>query len=486
MRTKRIAVAVVALLVVAALAAGLVSGVLGSLARSGLYATGLWSTNGPSTLPSDTSNTPSPSPTARSTSPSNPPTSPALPAPVLAAATAGPVPQAAKVAAKITSVKVSGVASSSYTGSVVDVGSGAVLFSHNAKKAYIPASTMKLLTATAALSILGPDHRFSTRVVSPKSGRIILVGGGDPYLATKNPAGTFPKRATVSSLARSTAAALKKKEVTRVSLGYDDSLFSGPRWNPTWLERYRDQVTPVSALWVDEGRVNGGSPGPRVANPSRKAAETFAAALRIQGIEVSGVSPDTAKSSATKVASVQSMSLERIVQQLLMVSDNDAAEVVFRQAALGADQKATFVAGSRVVTGELTKLGVWDSTNKIFDGSGLSRQTRVSANTMVKLLRLDAQGKHPELRGVITGLPVAGVEGSLRTHYGDDQSAVGRGLVRGKTGTLSKVHTLAGFIRTRDGSLLVYAFLVNNAKNDFNAVVWLDRASAALSSCGCR
>lgn len=486
MHIKRIVIALVALLVVAGLAAGLVGGVFGSLTRGGLYATGLWSKNGPSTLPSEGSNTPSPSPTPSIAPPTSPPSPPALPPPVLAAATSAPVPQAAKVAAKIKTVKVSGVDSSSYTGSVVDVGSGTVLFSHNAKKAYIPASTMKLLTSTAALSILGPDHQFTTRVVSPKPGRIILVGGGDPYLAKTSTASTFPKRAAVPSLARSSAAALKKNKVTTVSLGYDDSLFSGPRWNPTWPNLYRDQVTPVSALWVDEGRVNGGSPGPRVANPSRDAAEVFAAALRKQGIQVSGISPEKARSSATQVASVQSMSLERIVQQLLMVSDNDAAEVVLRQAALGAGKKATFVDGAAVVQSQLTKLGVWDSANQIYDGSGLSRQTHVSADTMVKLLRLDAQGKHPELRGVITGLPVAGVEGSLRKHYSDDQSAAGRGLVRGKTGTLSKVHSLAGFIQTKDGSLLVYAFLINNAKNDFNAVVWLDRASAALSTCGCR
>ena len=78
------------------------------------------------------------------------------------------------------------------------------------------------------------------------------------------------------------------------------------------------------------------------------------------------------------------------------------------------------------------------------------------------------------------------MEGSLRTHYFDDQSLAGRGLVRGKTGTLSKVHTLAGFVRAKDGSLLVYAFLINNPKNDFDAKVWLDRVLGALSTCGCR
>lgn len=476
------------MVVAVGLVAGLVSGAFGALARGGLYATGLWSANGPSTLTSvnPVRSTPSdatPSATGSASASASPKPS-GLPAPVLAGA-GGKAPSSAKVAAKIKGVKVDGVASKSFTGSVVDVGSGKTLYSHNAGKAYIPASTMKLLTTTTALSILGPEHTFTTKVVSPKAGRIILVGGGDPYLATKTTADTFPKRASVAALARSSAVALKKNKVKTVSLGYDDSLFSGPRWNPTWPDLYRDQVTPVSALWVDEGRVSG-SPGPRVQNPSKAAAEAYAAALRKQGIKVKGISAERARSSAAPVAKVSSMPLERIVEQLLLVSDNDAAEVVLRQAAIGAGKRGSFTDGVSAVRARLTKLGVWADGTKINDGSGLSRKTHVPAAGMTRLLRLDASEAHPGLRAVITGLPVAGVEGSLRTHYSDDQSLAGRGLVRGKTGTLTKVHSLAGLVRARDGSVLVYAFLINNPKNDYNAKVWLDRASAALSTCGCR
>ena len=105
---------------------------------------------------------------------------------------------------------------------------------------------------------------------------------------------------------------------------------------------------------------------------------------------------------------------------------------------------------------------------------------------MVKMLRAAASKQHPELRAVITGLSVAGVEGSLRRQYVDDQSLAGRGVVRGKTGTLNKVRARAGVVRTTDGSLLAYAFLINKPKNEYNAMVWLDRVTAALSTCGCR
>lgn len=484
MRVRRVLIALVAMLVCAAVTLGVVSGLLGSLARGGLYATGLLSSNGPSTRPSvgEGSGRPEPGtePTASRT-PVPPPADPGvdLPAPVLAAAEPGPVPDAQAVTAKVAKIKVKGMGSG-YSGAVLDVGSGRTLFAHNRSQGYIPASTMKLLTSAAALSILGPERTFTTKVVAGSGRRIILVGGGDPYLESK----ADDERASLADLARTTASALRKQKVRKVSLGYDDSLFSGPRWNPTWPSGYRDVVTPISALWVDEGRI--GTSGARVSDPSRKAAEVFAAALRKRGIAVTSIADQDAPAAARTVASVSSMPLDRIIEQVLMVSDNDAAEVVFRQAAVGARKKASFASSADVVEARLRKLGVWGPGTEIYDGSGLSRETHVSADTMVKLLRLAAQDQHPELRGVITGLPVAGVEGSLRSRYYEDKDLPGRGLVRGKTGTLRKVHSLAGFVRAPDGSMLVYAFLVNNPKNEFAARVWLDHVSAALSTCGCR
>src|SRR5207344_1533350 len=130
---------------------------------------------------------------------------------------------------------------------------------------------------------LGPGYTFKTSVVSPKRGQIILVGGGDPYLA-RSARGEYPKRATISGLARATASRLKHDKVNRVSLGYDASLFKGPAWNPRWPSFYGDQVSRTSALWVDEGHVGYG--GSRYQNPAKEAAAAFAAALSKQGIKV--------------------------------------------------------------------------------------------------------------------------------------------------------------------------------------------------------
>jgi D-alanyl-D-alanine carboxypeptidase/D-alanyl-D-alanine-endopeptidase (penicillin-binding protein 4) len=468
------------MIIVIGVVVGFVTGAFGSISGAGISTTRS-GTSSASPLPSV--GTKSPLPTAAT--PTDTATPARLPAPVLAPANSGPPPLASKLAARISAVHVKDL-KGEYSGAVVDLGSGRVLFAHNAKTGLIPASTMKLLTSAAALSILGPDHTFSTSVVSTKARHIVLVGGGDPYLARKTSPGEYPRRASLADLARLTAARLKADKITKVSLGYDSSLFPGPAWNPVWPDAYGDQVTRASALWVNEGRVNGGSPGPRWRDPAKNAASTFAVALRKRGVAVTSVAPARAPRSAAPIASVSSMPLNRIVERLLLASDNDAAETILRQAAIGAGRSGTAAEGVKAVKATLSKLGAWDAGTRISDGSGLARQTKVSADQMVKVLRLAAQDGHPELRAVVTGLSVAGVEGSLRSRFFDDQSQAGRGVVRAKTGTLRKVHTLAGIVRTSDGSLLAFAFLINNPKNDYAATVWLDRVTTAIGTCGCR
>jgi D-alanyl-D-alanine carboxypeptidase/D-alanyl-D-alanine-endopeptidase (penicillin-binding protein 4) len=460
------------MLVLVALGVGVGTGFFVAAGERTLYATGLWSRGGASTVPPGTFDLPATPVPPSSATPA--PGLSGLPSPVLPVASAARAPSAAKVAARIAAVddqEMGGV----FSAEVADLGTGKVLYRHRAGTPSIPASTTKLLTSTAALSLLGGDHVFATSVVRSSASRVVLVGGGDPYLT----------RSGLTRLAAATAAELRRTRTTKVALGYDATLFSGPAWHPRWPTSYADQVTPVSALWVDEGRTGGGSPGPRSNTPARDAAHVFAAALAKKGVTVTGTATARAPAKATPVATVPSLPLEQIVQKLLLASDNDAAEVVLRQAALADRRPGSFAEGTKAVVRELTRIKLWPAGATMVDGSGLARQTRVPAATLVALLRQAASPAHPELRPVLTGLPVAGVEGSLRIRYVDNQSLAGRGVVRGKTGTLSQVHALAGYLRTADGAQVAFAFLVNGASDDYAARVWLDRVSTALSRCGC-
>ncbi|OEV09943.1 D-alanyl-D-alanine carboxypeptidase, partial [Streptomyces nanshensis] len=92
----------------------------------------------------------------------------------------------------------------------------------------------------------------------------------------------------------------------------------------------------------------------------------------------------------------------------------------------------------------------------------------------------------PELRTVLTGLPVARFTGTLGSRYGGERGEPGAGLVRAKTGTLTGVNTLAGTVVDADGRMLAFAFLTTGATARDAAQQSLDRLASALANCGCR
>ncbi|MDN5746281.1 MAG: D-alanyl-D-alanine carboxypeptidase/D-alanyl-D-alanine-endopeptidase [Nocardioidaceae bacterium] len=359
----------------------------------------------------------------------------------------------------------------------------------------IPASTTKLVTSTAALFLLGPERTFETTAVldrSTKTPRLVLVGGGDPFLARTperdDPTdGTYqPNRANLRTLARRTAKALRNDGVTRVRLGYDDTLFSGPAVHPSWEPGYVPEETPpISALWVDEGRDADGRR--QAGDPALAAVAAFRQQMVKAGIAVSGAAARVrAPSGHTPVGVVTSPTLAQIVQRLLEVSDNAAAEVLLRQAGLADQGEGSFEAGQRAVRRVLGANGVRLGSSVLYDGSGLSRANRLAPSVLVSVLRLAASDDHPELRPVLAALPVTGFTGSL-TNRMDGGPAMSLGRVRAKTGTLSNVSSLAGIAIDKDGDLMAFALMADRIKKPKSllARVAMDNAAAALGACAC-
>ncbi len=213
----------------------------------------------------------------------------------------------------------------------------------------MPASTLKLLTTTAALATLGPDHTFATRVVAAGRTRLTLVGGGDPYLTGKRPRDPAERgEANLQDLAAKTARDLTGRGVRSVTLSYDTSLFTGPELSPRWPKSYvtDNEVSPITPLWVDQGiRPDGDS---READPAAVAAAQFADFLRRDGVRVTGtVAERTAPSGAREVARVTSLSVADIVEAVLQVSDNEGAEVLAHQTGIAVNGHGSFDRGSR-------------------------------------------------------------------------------------------------------------------------------------------
>lgn len=360
----------------------------------------------------------------------------------------------------------------------------------------IPASTTKVVTSAAALFVLGPDRTFETTTVLDSSGRtprLVLVGGGDPYLTrTPSRAGdaaspTFdPERADIRTLARSTAAALRADGVRTVRLGYDDSLFTGPALHPRWRPDYfPSEVAPISALWVDQARTPDLTT--KVPDPAPSAAAEFRRELVRAGIKVAGRTTRTvAGPTTTPVASVSSPTVAQVVQRVLEVSDNNAAEVLLRHIGIADQGEGSFAAGQRGVERVLGANGIDLGASVLYDGSGLSRDNRLAPEVLVEVLRWAASPDHPQLRPVLSGLPVAGYTGSL-TDRMDHGPAEGRGRVRAKTGTLTGVSSLAGIAVDRDGNLMAFALMADKVRPDRSGLarVAMDDAAAGLGACAC-
>lgn len=315
-----------------------------------------------------------------------------------------------------------------------------------------PASTMKLITAAAALETLGPEHRYQTTVhLSNLSGNLSLKGEADPELT----------QATLDEL----AALVKESGLRRVEgdLLVDEGPFAFPPYGEGWAwddagASYSPEVTglavdggvvevPAGAPWLHpvpgegdsavlipgrEGVAVQGAPPQSLAAPDSAlhAGALFKEALRKHGIEVQG-QVRRGSAEGQEIAVHQSRTLEQILHQALVDSDNLAMELVGRS------------------SGSALPSELKEQPLRRADGSGLSRYNLISARQLVKTLLA-----HPELVNLVPGPG----EGTLKKRFLDGPA---KGKVRAKTGTLGNVSSLAGYLFPGTPNECVFAIMIN-------------------------
>ena len=366
---------------------------------------------------------------------------------------------------------------------VVDPGSQQVLFDKQSARPLIPASTVKILTAAAALEALGPQNRLVTRTA--RQGDVVyLIGGGDATLPRSLDTDTLPEGpASLRRLARDTATALGTRN--RVDVVYDDSLFTGPGLGPGWPKGFpaAGVAAPVSALMIDQGR-RSSSARSRVADPARKAAQAFATLLEKRDVQVGRISQGSAPSTAEEVARVESATVTQIVQRMLTDSDNDVAESLGHLVGATVLDDGSFAGGAQATTQILSEAGIDVTGMRLVDASGLSGRNRLApattADVLVDVVRGDRWAP------IVQGLAVAGVTGTLADRFATKQASAGRGVVRAKTGTLTGVGSLAGTVVDREGRPLVFVVVGNNVRSQGRARDTMDRIASELAECGCR
>jgi serine-type D-Ala-D-Ala carboxypeptidase/endopeptidase (penicillin-binding protein 4) len=353
----------------------------------------------------------------------------------------------------------------------------------------IPASTQKILIASAALAALGPDFRYETRVVSEAGpidgavGTVWLVGSGDPTLATPEyiqylsdrPRFQFHQATPLTALADGMAAA----GVTTVTGGIvgDDARYDRTRVLPGWKASYviDNEVGPLSALLVNGGFPVFEPPEKRADDPAAHAASELTRLSQAVGITVAGPASSGAvpPGAAVTLATVRSAPLSEVVAGMLRESDNTAAELLVRELGVVKRQDGSTPAGSQAVADALADAKLPTAGLRLGDGSGLEVTNQSSCALLAAALRKPDRGGTPELSPL---LAVAGRSGTLSLRLAGTPL---EGKLRAKTGSLNGVSGLAGYLDGRRG--LSFAFLANGPLSDSAGRLLQDRLMALLA-----
>jgi D-alanyl-D-alanine carboxypeptidase/D-alanyl-D-alanine-endopeptidase (penicillin-binding protein 4) len=376
-----------------------------------------------------------------------------------------------------------------FAGVVLDPATGAQMWGHTPERPLVPASTAKVLTTAAALLTLNSTDRLVTSVVAgPDPGTVVLVGGGDPTL-TALPDGKdslYPDAPTLGELAdevRKNAPGQIRRVLVDTSRYTADGL--APGWSPSDVGA--GFITSIEPVMLDGGRADPTLPdGPRVADPALTAGRALAEALG-----AGEVAKGTAAPGAKGLGAASSAPVSELAEHALRASDNVLAEVLAREVAIAREAEPSFAGAAEATLAALRQAGLDPSGAELADGSGLSTRNQVPARLLGEVLAAAAApALGPQetqfLRPILSGLPVAGGEGTLDNRYArDGRAAAGRGVVRAKTGSLTGVSSLAGVVTDADGRLLVFVLMSNEA-NPGTVRPLHDAMAAALSRCGCR
>lgn len=383
-----------------------------------------------------------------------------------------------------------------------------------------PASTMKLFTTDAALETLGPAYVWKTAAYvrgreqnGVLEGDLILRGAGDPHLVQEN-LWLFLRRIRAKGIRDIHGDLLLDRSLFSDD-GHDAALFDGEplksynagadalllNFNAFDIRFIPDQAAgrarlvvepPAAGLAISGPRLVGGECGdwkgalaPHIDDASiaidgdypyacgekewfihpygMSRSAYFGAVFRRIWAELGGSFSGTVRdaplpSDARLVAEWQSEPLGQVVRDINKYSNNVMARQLLLT--LGAEsgvRPADTASGAQAVRAWLAKKGIAAPELVIDNGSGLSRNARVSAETMGRMLL--AAYHAPTMPEFIASLPIAAVDGSMRNRLRDSDAS---GHAHLKTGTLDGVRAVAGYVLSASGRRYVLVCLVNH------------------------
>jgi serine-type D-Ala-D-Ala carboxypeptidase/endopeptidase (penicillin-binding protein 4) len=359
-------------------------------------------------------------------------------------------------------------------GSVVETATGNSLYANNDSSMQKPASVLKVLTAAAAISVLGPTYQITTSVVAGHDpGEIVLVGQGDATLSSVAH-NVYAGAPTLSTLAAKAVAAYNTANpgvpLTKVVL---DSTYWDPsdNWNSSVprTEQTGGYLSESTALQVDGDRANPAAQvSARSNDPVAAAGAKFVAALAAapDGPDASDVtvSKGAAENGAAVLASVQSQPVSTLIKQMLAQSDNTLGEMLARIVSVKQSLGGTGNSIQQSTPAALAKYGLDTTDLTIEDGSGESNVSDISPLFMSKFMSLVSQ-KANGLQYVAAGIPVVGKYSA-------------------KAGVIAGAYTLSGYTTAADGTGESFTFFAEGPGITSAAQPALAALANAVYTCG--
>ncbi len=390
-----------------------------------------------------------------------------------------------------------------------------ILYSQDAQKYFISASNMKLFTTAAALQKLGADFRIRTSIYDEGNGVLRVVGRGDPSF--KNAQLTILSKQLYTQGIR---------QINQLIA--DDSYFQGEVVNSSWEweDIQADYGAPVNSLIVNENasiltslpqtigqplkiqwndptetyhwkvennsvtteadkpgfvqvnrdlkgqiiRINGqlavnSQPditGLAVFDPIANFIRQFRQNLAKEGITVKETVNSNLSKNDKEIAAVESPPLAELLIETNVNSNNLYAEALLRSLAIKKPREKsqnTADIGLQVVRETLTQLGVAPEGYIIVDGSGLSRKNLTTPAALVQVLQ--GIGKSPQAEVFRDSLAIAAVNGTLKNRFLNTAAA---GMVQAKTGSMTGISALSGYMNAPNYEPLVFSIIVNQSE----------------------
>jgi D-alanyl-D-alanine carboxypeptidase/D-alanyl-D-alanine-endopeptidase (penicillin-binding protein 4) len=394
------------------------------------------------------------------------------------------------------------------------------LFSQNADQEFMPASNFKLLVGSTALSVLGTNFSYVTTAgadAPPQggtiAGNVYLQGGGDALLSAKDlddAAAAFAAQ-SVKHVTGSVITDASRYDAVRYGYGWswdDLPFYYAPVVTALELEDgvvhiyfspgpaagapANLRVTPQSGAFTIDNKLTTGPPKskdtseivrpwnmpdtieiagsypldakesgdvhPAVPDPESYAGDVFKRALAAHGITVDGnVQSGAMPRNATLLWNKHSEALPQLLADFWYPSDNLMGEMFLKELGYRLKGAPGSAENGRILEeGFLRSAGADPASVSISDGSGLSQYDRITPRDFILILQSDWNGPNRDI--VLDALPVAGVRGTLRSSY---KGTAAEKHVFAKTGSISHVRTISGFIETKTHGPVTFSFLIN-------------------------